>query len=913
MNKSRNTGEDDFLDVYGQVGQWLEATAAYRSLRMQILRESRLAGRRLAETAVSLPHSEPRWTLLPLPDSASVLLAARARLRQITAPDSRTAAFTEILCESGARAYRDAGVLPEVRRSIRRQHAEAGTGADFAPPQRALRQGEIAADFLRRLCARGRQIGFDAQAVDFENLRRTPPPADPADALNPKFALAALFSAEDSEEGIDALNLSRPQFQDFYKIISKLSEITHELQRCREECVNAAEALRERLTLDRLRDMPLNRLKDAGSERLKLGKIAGLGINTVGELYALGGKIRSLPGIGSATAENLSAALHALKRDVFTQTPVRLRPESLDRSETELLRAVYRWDTLREAVGHRSALSFAAGIKPRSYQLTFHARHLIVIGRSATAHSFLDLLGECRDLARNYSRIAADVRERREKIGDETLKTQFRKNPAHFYAQLAELGILTSDAKKIRGDLPLQIAQKVQSTALNTDALKANLRGYQRFGAQFILTQGKVILGDEMGLGKTVEALAAAAHLHGRKTAHTLVVCPAAVVTNWLREIEGKTSLNGLSLHGTRREEQARQWMEKGGVAVTTYETLGWFLPLFEGSFLPKHVSLDCAVIDEAHYIKNPETKRARRTGFILNNARYAALLTGTPMENRTEEFRALIRYIQPGLALRASTLPRSFRAQIAPVYLRRRQEDVLAELPELLEYEEWLPLGAQDREIYEAAVKDGNFMAMRRAALCDPDSVKLARIRQITEEAAANGRKVLIYSYFLQTLSLLHRAFPTAVGVLSGAVDAEKRQRMVDDFTQKDEAQILLAQINAGGVGLNIQAAGVVIICEPQLKPTVEWQAVARAHRMGRAESVQVFRLISETGIDARIHRMLQEKTAQFGDFAAQSETAAAARQNLIAAERRRIGAEKDEKENGRTYAETNPPPEEQ
>ena len=158
-------------------------------------------------------------------------------------------------------------------------------------------------------------------------------------------------------------------------------------------------------------------------------------------------------------------------------------------------------------------------------------------------------------------------------------------------------------------------------------------------------------------------------------------------------------------------------------------------------------------------------------------------------------------------------------------------------------------------------------------------ESEKLQRLVEVVEEAEDNGRKVIVFSNYLSVLDEVTAALPGVVfGPLTGAVPAPKRQAMVDDFTAAEAGAVLVSQIVAGGVGLNIQAASVVVICEPQLKPTTEWQAIARARRMGQLQSVQVHRLLSEEGVDVRIMQILARKRELFADFAAISETAEAA-----------------------------------
>jgi SNF2 family DNA or RNA helicase len=475
----------------------------------------------------------------------------------------------------------------------------------------------------------------------------------------------------------------------------------------------------------------------------------------------------------------------------------------------------------------------------------------------------------------------------------------FLSRPADYYALLAELGFITEDPEKVHGDLPAEIIEAVRALTLQTEYLSASLRGYQSFGARFALVQRKVIIGDEMGLGKTVEALAVLAHLRAKGSQYFLVICPAAVVTNWVREVASKSKLRPHRLHGSDRRAGVRAWVREGGVAITTFETLPW---LHAQHSVPS--DLGCVVVDEAHYIKNPDAARASNSRRFLDVADRAVLMTGTPLENRIQEFRNLVFYVQPKLVVDADELaPRKFRRQVAPAYLRRNQEDVLTELPDLVEVDEWLTLSAEDTAAYRQAVTAGNFMAMRQAAMTQGGkSIKMQRLVEIVGEAEDNGRRVVVFSYFRNVLEQVAREMPGRVfGPLTGSVPAPKRQAMVDEFSAAGHGAVLVAQIVAGGVGLNIQAASVVVICEPQLKPTTEWQAVARARRMGQLESVQVHRLLSEEGVDQRIRDILARKRELFEDFARKADIADAAPEafdiseaelarEVIAAERERL-----------------------
>jgi SNF2 family DNA or RNA helicase len=193
--------------------------------------------------------------------------------------------------------------------------------------------------------------------------------------------------------------------------------------------------------------------------------------------------------------------------------------------------------------------------------------------------------------------------------------------------------------------------------------------------------------------------------------------------------------------------------------------------------------------------------------------------------------------------------------------------------------------------------------MAMRRAAfVAGPGSAKLRRLVELVEEAEDNGRRLLVFSYFRDVLEQVAGSLPGPVfGPITGSVPAAERQRIVDQFSAARGGAALVAQIQAGGVGLNIQAASVVVLCEPQVKPTTEWQAIARARRMGQLESVQVHRLLGEDSVDERMVEILSGKSEIFHRFARVSDTAQAAPEaydvseadlarRVVAAERARL-----------------------
>ncbi|WP_030271473.1 DEAD/DEAH box helicase [Micromonospora globosa] len=619
-----------------------------------------------------------------------------------------------------------------------------------------------------------------------------------------------------------------------------------------------------------LQEMPADALKTATRDRLRLGALAEARISTVQEVLNRGLSLQMLPGVGETSARRMLGAAQSIWQTTYDEMPVRVDINHRHPETTQLLRCLAEWDSCRQTRGAAADLERASELAPLRSAIHRETSHLLVIPARQLAAAGLS--ESIQIVKRRAELLGMSSASGRKNVGVDPWD-DFLARPADYFSMLAELGFVTEDENAVHGDLPEEIIQAVRDQALNGEHITASLRGYQSFGARFALVQRKVIIGDEMGLGKTIEAIAVLAHLRSRGNTHFLVVCPAAVVTNWVREVSSKSKLRAHRVHGPERDRAARTWMRDGGVAITTYETLAWWELALRGLR-----DLACIVVDEAHYIKNPQAQRTIRTKHLVARADRAILLTGTPLENKVDEFRNLASYVRPDLTVDATDLsPRTFRRQIAPAYLRRNQEDVLTELPELIEVEEWLPMSASDSSRYRGAVERGNFMEMRQAAMLQAaQSTKMQRLIEIVREAEENERRVIVFSHFREVLNLVARALPGPVfGPLTGSVPANQRQQMVDQFSSARHGAVLVAQIVAGGVGLNIQSASVVVICEPQLKPTTEAQAVARAHRMGQVQSVQVHRLLSEDSVDQRITELLAGKKQLFNEFARVSDMA--------------------------------------
>ena len=557
-----------------------------------------------------------------------------------------------------------------------------------------------------------------------------------------------------------------------------------------------------------------------------------------------------------------------------------------------------------EAVEIRSSLKWFFSGRAKRERTVLAAGGLAQFFRSSLYHraeAFVQMYQEALSMS------AAAARE------------DYEKNSAAFYALLEKLTGTQTKQEMVYSSIPAQLAAQIEEHPLDLSCFKGNLRAYQAFGARYILEQKKALLGDEMGLGKTIQALAAMAHLYAENPrSRFLIVCPASVLINWCRETVKFSDVTPYLLHGARRKETFAAWKENGGAAVTNYENMSWV-----AQEINDRMHLDLLVIDEAHYIKNPRALRTKRIRALEDESERIVLMTGTPLENHVDEMCELIGFVKPELVgeirkfagLRQAP---AFREMLASAYLRRRREDVLEELPPLTIENEWCAMTQQDRDAYAAAAIDRNFTSMRRVSFLQEDprtSSKALRLVELCEQACSEGRKVVIYSYFRETLrkvvEMLGEDITAAasheessgseinafaaesaaraenkgaedahifIGEITGSTPVEERQAVIDRFADAAGGSVLVCQIQAGGTGLNIQAASVVVFCEPQIKPSLTRQALSRVYRMGQVRTVLVFHLLCEDTVDEAVMKILDTKQEEFDLFAEESVLADAA-----------------------------------
>jgi hypothetical protein len=688
------------------------------------------------------------------------------------------------------------------------------------------------------------------------------------------------------------------------KAIAVLEARPGELARAAQADVAAA---RKEAAKAQMASIPVGRLRET-AKGLRLDAVERAGYRTVGDILATNeAALVRRPGIGEATARQVLAAARQVRAASEATARVELDVAARTEEQTRLLVHLRRYELAQRAVDRARPMvewfrSSSSGLRRTAAPAArlWLARIFLRGSRKHRADEAVDELE--RILAepniQGFRKWLAEATKEieRPRSADE-IWADYEANAAQLLGALGEItgaGAAAGAGSAGRGHLPAEIVERVQAVTLDRTLLKVGLRGYQAFGARFALAQGRTILGDEMGLGKTVEALGVLCHLGAQGETSALVVCPASVVANWRAEITRHTHLIPHVLHGSGRDRAHEAWWREGGVAITTYGALHRLDPRGPRAArgpgptrrprrAPPPRPLAILVVDEAHYVKNPDTQRSRSVARWARHAERVLFLTGTPMENRVEEFQALVAHLQPDVGARVDGMtvvagPAAFQTAVAPVYIRRNQSDVLDELPDLIPSLDWVDPTSADLESYRRAVGSDNFMAMRRAAYLSAGpggprsareverSAKLARLTDIVEEASEEGLKVIVFSYFRDVLAIVRRAcelvLPGAVyGPLTGSTPPAERQRMIEALGEHEGGAVLVAQIEAGGVGLNIQSASVVVLCEPQWKPSTEAQAIARSHRMGQVRRVRVHRLLLEDSVDQRMLAVLAGK----------------------------------------------------
>lgn len=634
--------------------------------------------------------------------------------------------------------------------------------------------------------------------------------------------------------------------------------------------------------LEVLHEVPVEELNNSKNKGIRTKALRDAGYDTLDKIYAAQEyQLASVYGISESAAYTVKRLVSEYAHRTEKEVKLRITSEDRNKYSNSLVMSLYKYmhakdasykceqilETYKQHIINAMDDIGAPGL--------FFKWIIMSEDRKQEISDSYDLLVDY--LSNNYyqkSRDALHEINTVNKVDLEECWEDFEKNSVSYYTALENIRPGTLDNEDKVYGLPEELAAQIQEECFFPDGLLCDLRRYQEWGVKYILHQGKVLLGDEMGLGKTVQAIAAMVSLKNTGATHFLVVCPYSILTNWYREIKKHSRLPVMKIHGSSKKNMIKYWIKNGGVGVTTYETTSAF-QLEEG------FKYSMLIVDEAHYIKNTNAQRTKNVANIASHADRILYMTGTALENKVEEMIKLIDDLQPDIAQKASALSfmataEQFKNAIVPVYYRRKREDVLKELPDKIESEEWCTLLPEEEYIYEESVLDKRYADARRVSWNVDDlsrSSKANRLKELIEEAESEGRKVIVFSFFLDTINSIREFFGgRCLQPINGSVLAQRRQQIIDEFDAAPPGTVLLAQILSGGTGLNIQAGSVVILCEPQLKPSIENQAISRSYRMGQTRTVLVYRLLCENTLDEKILDALKEKQKIFDAFADES-----------------------------------------
>lgn len=459
------------------------------------------------------------------------------------------------------------------------------------------------------------------------------------------------------------------------------------------------------------------------------------------------------------------------------------------------------------------------------------------------------------------------------------------------------------------------------------ESMQGVLREYQKKGFLWLKTLKNNgfggILADDMGLGKTLQVIAFLCSEYGADAVtrdggtqqaeehnaekRCLIVTPASLVYNWYNEIRRfALELPAVMILGNAQERmQLITQAPKRAILITSYDLLKRDIEHYE------KLRFFYQVIDEAQFIKNHSTQAARAVKEIKSSCRLA--LTGTPVENRLSELWSIFDYLMPGFLFGYQRFREELESPIVyqqdkeamerlqrmirPFVLRRLKKDVLKDLPDKLEEEMYVCLEGEQLKLYDAHVKrlalmldkqsDEEFrtgkiqilseLTRLRQLCCDPallyegyedGSAKVDMCMELVRNAVGSGHKILLFSQFTSMLEILCEELENA-GItfytLTGSTSKEKRRELVEKFNQ-DDTSVFCISLKAGGTGLNLTAADIVIHYDPWWNLAVQNQATDRAHRIGQLNTVTVYKLVTKGTIEENIMR-LQDKKRELAD----------------------------------------------
>lgn len=454
----------------------------------------------------------------------------------------------------------------------------------------------------------------------------------------------------------------------------------------------------------------------------------------------------------------------------------------------------------------------------------------------------------------------------------------------------------------------VQITQAIMRANGVLPGIKARLFPYQTEGVAFLASRGRALLADDMGLGKTLQAICAASWLvDNAGVRKVLVVCPASLKHQWAREIEKFTAYSVQIIQG-KVENRFVQYRADALFFIINYELAGRDLSVISETLKP-----DLVILDEAQRIKNWRTKLASTVKLIPS--RYVFVLSGTPLENRLEDLYSLLQVVdarvlgplwrcllefhvtdERGKVIGYRNLS-ELRRRIASVMLRRNRSLVSDQLPDRTEVVLDIPLSAMQKELHDSAMSAAGKLAqiakrrpltpgeqnrmmsaLQQARMaCDAaglvdkvtqGSPKLDELARLLEELCLqSNRKAVIFSQWALMTALVE-ALVRSMGLgcvrLHGGIPSHKRGELMDKFQQDDAVQIFIST-DAGGVGLNLQSATVLINLDMPWNPAVLDQRIARIHRLGQKQNVQIFLLLAEDSYEQQVAKLVKGKRELF------------------------------------------------
>lgn len=430
---------------------------------------------------------------------------------------------------------------------------------------------------------------------------------------------------------------------------------------------------------------------------------------------------------------------------------------------------------------------------------------------------------------------------------------------------------------------------KSESYEVSKD-LNATLRDYQVSGFEFFKTLSDYefggILADEMGLGKTIQAIA---FLLSNKDKKSIVITPTALIYNWKNELEkfAPTLKVGL-LHASKSErEKILDNIDNYDVLLTTYTTYKNDMDKY------KNINFDYCIIDEAQNIKNPDAIITKAIKKINAKVRFA--LTGTPIENNLMELWSIFDFIMPGYLYNKSKFKSTFvnnekniielKNLIKPFILRRTKKEVITELPDKIEQKIIIDLEKEHKKAYKGYVnlitrkiKENNqdnitvfsYLTKLRQLCLSPELMvknyqgrnsKLDVLINIIKDSS--DKKILVFSQFTKVLEVIGKRLNEeniSYSYLDGKTSAKDRVKLVEEFNTNNN-KVFLISLKAGGTGLNLTSANIVVHFDPWWNPAVEDQASDRAHRIGQKNVVNVIKLIAKDTAEERVINLQETK----------------------------------------------------